>query len=381
MRLYLDLSYGIGGDMLLAALADAGLDLHPLAEIFRNAGLTAQLCAAPEMRSGISGKRLFLEQAGDQPLRTMPDIEALLDALPVSDAVRERSRAAFWRLAEAEAAVHGCEVDKIHFHEVGAVDTLADVVGAAWALETLGISEVRASAIPWFTGTVCCAHGELPLPAPAVVKLLDGKPVRPSSFTQEMVTPTGALLLDMLVDTYDDAGSAGPAGRLAASGLGYGARDSGGGLRVFLLEDDGAVRETVWVLESHIDHLSGEDLGRAFEGIFAAGALDVLALHGIMKKSRPAVALRVVCEDAHLTDVEAAFFRETLTLGIRRTRTERTALPRKEATMQTPWGEVRAKEYTLGGQTFIVPEDDDLAEMARRTGQSTAALRRLLMAK
>ncbi|MFW5733452.1 MAG: LarC family nickel insertion protein [Oceanidesulfovibrio sp.] len=381
MRLYLDLSYGMGGDMFLAALADAGLDLEPLANIFREAGLTATLHAASETRGGIAGRRLVVEQSGDQPLRTLPAIEAVLESLPVTGTVRARGLAGFRRLAEVEAAVHGCDVADIHFHEVGAVDTLVDVVGAVWATESLGVREVRASAVPWFTGTVRCTHGELPLPAPAVVQLLEGAPVRPSSFTQEMVTPTGALLLDMLVDGYDDAASAGPLGRLRNSGLGYGARDSGGGLRVFLLEENDSARETVWVLESHIDHLSGEELGRAFETIFEAGALDVLALHGIMKKNRPAVALRVVCDDDHLQNVEAAFFNATLTLGIRRARTERTALPRQATTMQTPWGEVRAKEYVLGGQTYTVPEDDALAELARQAGRSTAALRRLLMMK
>lgn len=381
MRLYLDLSYGIGGDMLLAALADAGLDLAPLEAMFQDAGLTAAVAAVAETRRGIAGKRLILEQAEDQPLRTLADIQAVLDRLPLNDRARERSRDAFRRLAEVEAAVHGCEVASIHFHEVGAVDTLVDVVGAIWGFDVLGVTEARASAIPWFTGTVTCAHGEISLPAPAVLRLLEDKPVRPSSFTREMVTPTGALLLDTLVDGFDHDGAAGPSGRLHAAGLGYGMCDTGGGLRLYLLEEEPASSDTVWVLESHIDHLSGEELGRAFEGIMAAGALDVLALHGIMKKNRPAVALRVVCDDAHLQAVEAAFFAQTLTLGIRRTRTERTILPRTATTMHTPWGDIRAKAYTLAGQTFIAPEDDALAELAIHTGHSTAALRRLLMSK
>lgn len=233
--LHLDASFGLGGDMFLAALADLGYDPALLQEALRVAGLDVALSCPRTERRGLAGRTLSIVFPEAQPLRHLPDILRILSAMPLPPRVRERSARAFERLAEAEAAVHGISVDQVHFHEVGAVDTLADVAGAFHALHVLGVDRVTCGPLPWFTGTVRCAHGVLPLPAPATLELLKGKPVFPTDFTQEIITPTGALILDQCVDAF----ASGPQGRVLATGTGYGTLDlgpDGHGLRAVLHE-------------------------------------------------------------------------------------------------------------------------------------------------
>jgi hypothetical protein len=375
MHLHLDCSFGLGGDMFLAGLAGLGLDLTPLESMFREAGLSRTLAARTECRAGMAGLRLHIEERGDQPLRHLPEILALVEALPLSQAVQTRSAAAFRRLAEAEAAVHGCGLEDVHFHEVGAVDTLIDVAGAFWGMESLGVARVTAGTLPWFTGTVTCAHGELPLPAPATVWLLQGKPVRPTDSTDELITPTGALLLDQLVEEYQP----GPEGVLAASALAYGSKDLGGGLRLFLCKPTGGPRtERVWLLETNVDHLTGEELGACFDALLAAGALDVLYLPGVMKKNRPGGQFQVLCLPKDLDAVQEAFLRHSLSLGVRRSLCERVVLERSAAELRTPLGPVPAKSFHLADRTLLRPEHEALAALARKTGRSVAELRVML---
>lgn len=221
--LHLDASFGLGGDMFLAALADLGFDAGLLQYALRTAGLAVDLSCPRTVRHGLAGRRLDISFPAGQPLRHLSDLLGLLDAMPLPPEVRERCARAFRRLAEVEAAVHGIAVEQVHFHEVGAVDTLADVAGAFLALYDLDVERVTCSPLPWFTGTVQCAHGTLPLPAPATLRLLTGKPVFPTEFTREIITPTGALILDQCVDAF----TAGPAGTVLAAGAGYGALDLG----------------------------------------------------------------------------------------------------------------------------------------------------------
>lgn len=233
--LFLDCSFGIAGDMFLAASCGLGLDLAPLQDAFSTAGLELTL-DAPEVRiGGLAGRQLAIESSSSQPLRHLPDILKIIEALPLSDDVRAKASVAFTRLGEAEAAVHGMPLDHVHFHEVGAVDTLIDVVGAFYAVEQLGVSQVQCSPLPWFRGRVHCAHGILPLPAPAALELMKGKPVFPSDFELEIITPTGALIVDQLTDSF----ATGPTGVVVASGVGYGTTDLGDknrGLRALLIE-------------------------------------------------------------------------------------------------------------------------------------------------
>ncbi len=377
--LYLDLSFGISGDMLLAALCDLGLDLAPLAAML-GPEYIGSISTDAEIRQGIKGRRCIPSLSRNQPLRHLPQIIEIISGLDCSDTVRERSIKAFQRLAGAEAAVHGIDPDKVHFHELGAVDTIVDIVGAFWGLEQLQISQVVCSSLPWFKGTVQCEHGEISLPAPAALQLMEGKPVHSTAFTFECVTPTGALLIDQLSPDF----AQGPEGILLHSGLGYGSKESGGGLRAYLLEpkdsfcrDDCAI-EHVWMLESNIDHLSGEELGYCYDALFEAGALDVLFLPGVMKKSRPGGQLQVMCVEPDLEKVQAAFFRSTLSLGIRRTRVERAVIPRAEGRINTDMGELEAKICLLDGVTYKTPEYEALVKLARKTGRSVAQVRRML---
>jgi hypothetical protein len=231
--LFVDCPSGLGGDMFLAALCDLGLELKPLQQAFCEAGVQVSVEAPLYTRRGLVGRQLAIGHSYDQPLRLLPDILRIIDALQVSEEVKTKSSAAFERLAQVEAAVHGTTVDKVHFHEVGAVDTLVDVVGAFYGLDALGIDEVLCGTLPWFRGRVHCAHGILPLPAPATLKLLEGKPVTATNIEMEIITPTGALILDQVVDAF----STGPCGTIIRSGLAWGTHDPGPesfGLRLVL---------------------------------------------------------------------------------------------------------------------------------------------------
>ena len=375
-ELHLDCPAGISGDMFLAAMADLGVDFGPVGEAFARAGVEVEIAAQATRDKGVAGRRMDIRAPGAQPLRHLADLTGIVRALPLSEGIRARSEAAFARLAEVEAAVHGCAVEDIHFHEVGAVDTLVDVVGAFWALETLGVGRVTCSRLPWFTGTVRCAHGLMPLPAPATAALLRGKPVYPTDLVGEIVTPTGALLLDQLVDEF----ISGPSGRIERSGLGLGTMElpTVNGLRAFLLASDGPGMERVMVLETNVDHLTGEEIGGVFGVLLEAGALDVLFLPGVMKKNRPGGLLQILCRPGDLPRIRDLAFAQTMTLGLRVTETMRAVLPRAAVSRPSPWGDLSAKEVLVEGQRYSRPEFEALQALAKRTGRSVTQLRYLL---
>jgi uncharacterized protein (TIGR00299 family) protein len=375
-ELHLDCPAGIAGDMFLAAMADLGVELAPLRGAFAGAGIDVEITALDARDKGISGKRMHIAAPHVQPLRHLAELTCIVRALPFTQNVRTRSEAALNRLAEVEARVHGCTVEEVHFHEVGAVDTLVDVVGAFWALETLGVSRVTCSHLPWFSGTVQCAHGLMPLPAPATAILLQGKPVYPTEFMGELITPTGALLLDRMVDEF----TSGPSGCLERSGLGLGSMElpTVNGLRALLLAGEGPGLERVMVLETNVDHLTGEEIGGVFNVLLDAGALDVLFLPGVMKKNRPGGLLQVLCRPGDLARIRDLTFAQTMTLGLRMTETTRAVLPRVASTRPTPWGDVSAKETVIGGDSYSRPEFEALQALAKRTGRSVTQLRYLL---
>ncbi|PTN34137.1 nickel pincer cofactor biosynthesis protein LarC [Desulfonatronum sp. SC1] len=387
--LYLDCPSGISGDMLLAGLIDLGLDIADLERLFHQAGMDLNLRTEQDVRCGLAGKRLEIRSNVAQPLRRLPDILRLLDGLALAPDVERRARRAFERLAEVEAKVHGVDPSAIHFHEVGAVDTVVDVVGAFWGLHELGIATVYAGPLPWFRGQVRCAHGLLPLPAPAVVELLHGKPVFSTDHTVELITPTGALLVDQLVDEFRP----GPQGTLHRCGIGLGTMelaDQPNALRCLLhvpsspadraeSPNAGTERtEEVVQFSTNIDHLTGEELGGCFEALFEVGALDVLFLPGMMKKNRPGGQLQVLCRPENAAAVQQAVFQQTLTLGVRRQRLERVVLARGETVAETPMGELPVKQAEMEDQRYERPEFEALQELAKRTGRSVAQLRYLL---
>ncbi len=244
---HLDCGFGLGGDMFLAALAALEARLTQgdgphgvgfvgyLESALRGAGLEVSVSCPETRKNGLAGRRLALEHEAEQPLRHLPDILAIVRRMDVGDALQKRMARAFTRLAEVEAQVHGMAMDDVHFHEVGAVDTVVDVAGAFMGLHVLGVERVTAGPLPWFTGFVDCAHGRLPLPAPATLELLRGKPVYPTQFCREIITPTGALILDQAVDAFGP----GPEGVVLGSGTGWGDLDLGpgcAGLRAILYE-------------------------------------------------------------------------------------------------------------------------------------------------
>ncbi|MDR2051683.1 MAG: LarC family nickel insertion protein [Deltaproteobacteria bacterium] len=395
-RLLIDCSSGLSGDMFLSALADLGADFSPLQEAFRKSGLDVLLRKTPLSRMGGPGLRTEIIWSGEHPLRHLPELTALIEGLDLPEAVRRKAGSMLLRLGETEALAHGTTLDEVHFHEVGAIDTLADVLGAVLGLLQLEVEEVLSGPLPWFSGFVDCAHGRLALPAPATARLMQGKPVFNTPAREELITPTGALLLDTLVDRFLPAGGAGGGGQEEAvalferSGLGYGSREPseesswpGRGLRLHLFDLSASappeasgpyIRDEVGQISCSLDHMSGEELGLAIRELGAL-ALDVLWLPGVTKKNRPGGELRVLCRPEDMPRMQEEVFKRTHSLGLRLSRLARVTLPRGETVLDSPWGPLRAKEYILSGRRFVRAEHEALAEKASSLGLGLPALR------
>ena len=235
VHLHLDPVGGVSGDMILAGLCALGLDIAPLETAFRSLGFALQLRPVPRMVDCVLGTHLAMDLPDAQPLRHLEDMRAIVLALEVSDAVKAKALHALRALGEAEAAVHGIPLEQVHFHEVGALDTVVDAVGAFWGLEQLRVTAVTCSPLPWFRGVVVCDHGPLPLPAPATLQFLTHTPVMPTPAMQELVTPTGAVLVQAMTSRF----TLGPLGCVLAHGVAYGSYHVRGicnGLRVYLYE-------------------------------------------------------------------------------------------------------------------------------------------------
>lgn len=379
MEMYWDCANGISGDMTLAALAHLGVDFTPLTARLAQAGVACVIECREESRAGGPGFCVdvrWREEA--QPLRHPADIADIFRRVTVAERVRERALAVLDALARAEAQAHRIPVEEVHFHEVGAVDTLVDILGVCWGLEELGVERVTASPLPWFGGSIDCAHGRIPLPAPATACLMQGKPVRPTGAQTELVTPTGAALAHALVEDFSD----GPRGRLGRLGTGYGTRPAPAGLRiweVFPATGDAQAcggREEVCQLECHLDHLSGEELGQAIEALAAAPAvLDVLWLAGTGKKNRPSGALRVLCLPEAQEEALRLVFRHTHSLGVRIQHMQRAVLPRTGDVVSCNGERLPAKRYALEGRSYIRAEADALGRCAAGHGLGMPALR------
>lgn len=377
---YLDCSNGISGDMTLAALAHLGVDFSPLTALLERAGVNCRLDVLPETRAAGPGFRATVSwNAAEQPLRHPADMEAIFRAADVRPSVRRRALKVLDALTRAEAHAHAIPPENVHFHEVGAVDTLVDILGVCYGLEQLGVERVTASPLPWFSGSVDCAHGRIPLPAPATAWLLRGKPFFPTDAREELITPTGAALLHALADSFVP----GPQGVVAALGTGYGSRPAPAGLRIWLL-DPAAPRadhcrggqENVLQLESHVDHLNGEDLGAALGELAAMPeVLDVLWLPGVGKKNRPSGLLRVLCLPEFRDVAVAAVLRHTHTLGLRVQTLGRIVVGRQAARMRLAGEDLEAKAYVLEGRRCLRPEADALRRAAQKLGVGIPALR------
>lgn len=410
---YLECPTGIAGDMCLGALVDAGVPLEYLIEKLKGLSITGEyhLRAEPVHRNGQLATKVHVDLSQSDRHhhdeythhgRHLPEIERLITAAGLPPRAQTWSLFVFRQLAEAEGAVHGISPEQVHFHEVGATDAIVDIVGTCLGLDWLGIEGnhkglplLYCSALPTGGGTIRAAHGVLPVPVPAVLKLWEmrGCPVYSNGIERELVTPTGAAIATTLATDFGSP----PAMTIQRIGLGAGSRDLPipNILRLWLGESvPSAVVgaslspsvETISLLETQIDDLSPQAIGYVFETLFAAGALDVFTQPIGMKKSRPGFLLTVICHPEQLSSCEAVLFRETTTLGIRRSTQQRAILQREIQQVETEYGVVRVKVAWMGKEeerhiTNVQPEYEDCAKLARQHNLSWREVHRIALHK
>ena len=408
--LYFDCFSGISGDMALGAMLDAGLPFEDLKRALGSLALgDAHVHADRVLRAGVSAIKFRVhehqhdrlhehahgvapqhahahdssarhshdpESAAHQPHRSLPDIYGLIDRSALSEAGRERAKALFQRLAEAEAAIHQMPVDQVHLHEVGALDSIIDIVGIVYAMEWAGADRIVCSPLNVGGGMVHSAHGLFPVPAPATVKLLGDAPVYSGAVQKELVTPTGALI------ATGYAGSFGPMPAMSVERVGYGAGDrddptTPNVLRVFIGREAAAAdvghrvggaageAERVTVIECEIDDMNPQIFGVVMDRLYASGALEVFYIPVQMKKNRPGTLLTVIASPDRRAQLADVIFRETTTIGLRHYDVDRECLQREIVAVETPIGAVRFKVSRRDGRVMnAVPEFEDCAKLA-----------------
>ncbi|MEN6558397.1 MAG: nickel pincer cofactor biosynthesis protein LarC [Thermoguttaceae bacterium] len=367
---YFDCLGGISGDMTLGALVDAGADLDAINAAIASLGLPGCRVRVEEVRkNGFRAVQATVDCEPESTHRNLHQILSLIDAGQLSPRAKEMARRVFTRLAEAEARVHGVDVDRVHFHEVGAADSIADLVGAAVGLDLLGIDRVEASPVPTGTGTITIAHGTCSIPAPATAELLRGIPLAASATEGELTTPTGAALLATLAQRFGPP----PAMTIERIGCGAGRKDfldRPNLLRLLVGPSTDAPTDDsqpVTVLETNLDDTTGELIGYCIAKIWDAGALDVFTTPIQMKKNRPGVMLTALCRPSDAAAIEDVLFRETTTLGIRRWTVARTVLRRQSHTVATPWGPVEGKiGWSRDGRPRWSPEFESCRRAAEQ---------------
>ncbi len=377
--LYLDCFCGISGDMLVGALLDVGADMGAIeaaAAAMHIEGLSVKTDKV--MKKGVLASKFHVmtDPRAHQPHRHLPHILEMIQALPIPEPVKTRASAAFELLGNAEAEVHGMPVERVHFHEVGAVDSIVDIVAANLALHSLGVECVLASPLTVGGGTVVCDHGVMPVPAPATALLLRGIPWKAGDVSHELVTPTGAALAKQWTSAF------GPAPIMTTCAVGYGAGDRdlpdrANVLRLFLGEIEGAGprRETVSVLETVIDDMNPELCALLIPTALQAGARDAFVSQIIAKKGRAALRLTVLCDPEKAPAMARLLFEHSSTLGIRVREETRWVLDRETRQVSTPWGTVPVKLGFLDGAVqCAAPEFENCQELAR---QSAVATRRV----
>lgn len=395
--IYLGCSMGAAGDMLMAALYELLDDKQAFLDTMRGLGLPGiEISAEPAVKCGITGTHMKVLVHGSEELDALHDhlhehahehshdhehhhhtdlheIEHLLSHLDLPQTVRDDALAVYHRIAEAESKVHGRPVDQIHFHEVGTLDALADVVGVCLLMHLLAPEKVYASSVHVGCGQVKCAHGILPVPAPATALLLAGVPIYGGAISGELCTPTGAALLTHFVTKFGEL----PAMQLLKSGYGMGTKDfpAANCVRAMLGEMD-APTEEILELSCNLDDCTGEAIGFAMERLLDAGALDVYWTSVGMKKNRPGILLTCMCRPLDREKMVELLFRHTTTLGVRESAFRRYTLSRESKTIQTPDGDIRVKVSTGYGVTREKPEFEDLAKIARKTGKSLSELQK-----
>ncbi len=369
---YFDCVAGASGDMLLGSLVALGAPLDEIDRRLRDLPLEGfRLTVRTVERHGFAALQLSVETEETKSHRHWSEIERLLRTADLPDRVRGRALGTFTLLAHAEAEAHGVPVARVHFHEVGAIDAIVDIVGTAWALELLGVDRCHASEIPQGRGLTRAAHGVIPVPAPATLRILEGVAIRMTEIDAELTTPTGAALLRALCDTIGA-----PVGiRPLRTGIATGARDLAERpniLRAVLGEPAGSgdAAGSVEVIETTIDDMNPQLYGHLTEALFQTGALEVFLTPVQMKKGRPGVLVTALADPARSAAVIERLFAESTTIGVRVRREARVELKRSGAEIDTPLGRIRIKSVVLpSGEERRVPEYDDLRRLAHTTGR------------
>jgi len=378
---YLDCFSGLSGDMFLGSLLDAGFPLEQLKQCLQTLPFHGyELEVRRETRNQISGTRFMvhLDEAHQEKTghkkhghqnnrhenRGLKAIREVIDQGDLTDSVKKKSMTIFESLAQVEGHIHNLPPDQVHFHEVGAVDSIIDIVGTVYALEALGIKRLLVSPLPLGSGFVKTAHGRIPVPAPATLALLKGVPVLNSGVQQEMVTPTGAALATGLAAAF------GPMPPMVVQNVGYGVGsrelpDRPNLLRIIIgHEEHENQTDTVVVLETNLDDMRPEGLGYLMERLFHAGALDVVFAPVHMKKNRPGVQVQVIGRPDRKNALMEIMVQETTTLGIRFRYSQRMVLERNQEEVESPWGRISVKRVIQGESTRLVPEYDVCREIA-----------------
>ena len=372
--LYLDCGMGAAGDMLTAALLELFPDREAIIQELNGIGIPGvQYKLETTQKCGITGSRMRVlvgQEEEDEPLHdhhhphsTLTSIDHTISHLNLSPWAAEQARQVYRMIAAAESKVHGVTVEQIHFHEVGSLDALADVAAVCYLMEKLSPDRVEASPVHVGSGRISCAHGILPVPAPATAELLKGIPIYGGSITGELCTPTGAALLRQFVSSFGPM----PVMTLDAVGYGMGKKDFAAANCLRVLLGHGAEEEDAVVeLRCNLDDMTGEEIGFATEQLLKAGALDVFTTPIGMKKNRPGVLLTVLCNPKHRETMVRELFRCTTTLGIREESCRRYTLARRTETTETPCGPLRRKIASGYGVERQKPEYEDLARIARQ---------------
>ena len=366
--IYLDCVSGISGDMTLGALVDAGVELSDIQSGLDSLGLpSCRLEQQDVKRHAFRATKVSVHHEPEHAHRHLHHITDMIDGSDLTDSQKQLAKRIFTRLGEAEAKVHGTTLKKVHFHEVGAVDSIADIVGVAIGLDLIGAERVVCSPVPTGTGYIEIAHGRCSVPAPATAELLRDVPLAPSTVELELTTPTGAAIVATVASSF---GGLPP---MTVRTIGYGAGDHDlkqqANLLRLMVGDEvqgSATSDRIAVLETNLDDVTGEIVGYCTQRLLEEGALDVYTTAIQMKKNRPGCKLTVLCQIADAAKMEARIFSETGSLGVRRWEVERQKLERETAQVKTSLGVIRGKRITLpSGETAFSPEFEDCQQIAR----------------
>ncbi len=367
---YFDCFSGISGDMTLGVLVDLGLKIDVLKDELSKLNLNGYKISFNKIQKhGISATKVDIElnDHDHHHGRHLGDIIKLISESQLDEDVKSTAKRIFNRLGEAEAKVHNVDIEKIHFHEVGAVDSILDIVGSAIGIKALGIEKIYSSPLPLGQGFAKSSHGVIPIPAPATVELLRGIPAKPSEVYAELVTPTGAAIISTLAERF------GPMPDMVIENIGYGAGtkelvEQPNLLRVIVgTSKDIYENDNVNVIETNIDDMSPQIYDLLMEKLFAIGALDVFLTPIIMKKNRPAIKLTVLVENSKLQDACACIISETTTMGVRIYEVNRKKLNREMREIETKYGKVSVKLGKIGDDIIkIIPEYDDCKQLAQK---------------